>query len=82
MNKHKDVTKSIVEQSTGWDEWGDYGDVIFYNAVLATDTAKFKRGDMVHSIAFCYSKGIVDIYSNDGKEVLESFEIQIMPIFK
>ena len=61
------ITKSIVSSSSGWDEAGDYGDVFLYDAVLAIDTKKFKKGDKVSSVAFMFSCGICQILDTTGK---------------
>ena len=46
--QNKNITNSIVASYKGWDEGGgDYGDVQLYDVVLAVDTKKFKKGDVV-----------------------------------
>jgi hypothetical protein len=84
---HNDVTKSIVASSTGWDMAGDYGDIQFYNATLATDTNKFKKGDVVETISFMFTTGICQLLKTSGPEkdgcspceVVEEFPISIAP---
>jgi hypothetical protein len=82
----KFITNSIVESSSGWDECGEYGDVQLYDAVLAVDTKKFKKGDKVDTVSFMFSQSIVQIYmksatEKDGftpVEVVEEFPIELV----
>jgi hypothetical protein len=80
------ITKSIVSSSAGWDEAGDYGDIFLYDAVLAIDTKKFKKGDKVSSVAFMFSCGVCQIWDKTGKtlengvqemQVVEEFPIRL-----
>ena len=78
---HKDVTKSIVASSRAWDEAGDYGDVQFYDATLACDTQKFKKGDVVGCIVFSFTTNCCEILNEAGTEVAERFALDLKPVF-
>ena len=67
--KEKLITDFIVESSTGWDMAGDWGDLQLYNAKLAVDTRKFKKGDVVNCITFLFSQSLCQIYQPVGKKV-------------
>lgn len=59
------ITNSIVAESTGWDECGDYGDIQLYNAKLAVDLSpSFKKGDVVETIVFMFSESKIEIYES------------------
>lgn len=79
---------SIVSSSGGWDEAaGDYGDFQLYDAVLAIDTRKFKKGDKVSTITFLFSRGLCQIWAEKGErlengcqkmEIVEEFPIKLI----
>lgn len=88
--KHQnDVTSTIIESSTGWDEAGDYGDIQFYDAVLAINTRKFKKGDKVSTVTFLLNQSKCQIYQKSGpsvdgftpEKVVEEFGIKLVPNF-
>jgi hypothetical protein len=81
------ITKSIVSSSGGWDEAGEYGDIQLYDAVLAIDTRKFKKGDKVKTITFMFSCGICQIWAEKGRklengvqkmQIVEEFPIRLV----
>lgn len=76
------MIKSIIASYDGWDEaGGDYGDIQFYKAVLAIDTKKFKKGDMIECVTFLHSAGICQLWNSTGDEVIEEFNIVLQPVF-
>ncbi len=90
-NTHKDISSSIIESSSGWDEAGDYGDIQFYDCKLAIDTKQFKKGDFVKTITFLYSQGLVQLWNYDEEklkkegfapgEKVEEFKFILNPVF-
>jgi hypothetical protein len=84
------ITDSIVSSCGGWDEAGEYGDVQLYQAVLAIDTKKFKKGQTVETISFVFSKSLCQIWDKAGcesadgcqpMEVIEEFALVLTPVF-
>lgn len=86
MNEPKSIISTIISEYERWDEaGGDYGDIQFYNAKLAIDTKKFKKGDVVKCVTFMFSESVCQLWT-DGKkepdgftptEVLEEFQIKL-----
>jgi hypothetical protein len=76
------MIKSIISSYRAWDEAGDYGDSQLYDAVLAIDTKKFKKGDTISVATFLYSKGICQLWNKEGAEIVEEFNIVLTPVFK
>ena len=80
------ITDSIVSSSSGWDECGDYGDIQLYDAVLAIDTPKFKKGDKVDTVSFVFTqsicqvwqKGITDSTGFTPVEKIDEFPIKLI----
>jgi hypothetical protein len=69
--KQKPITDYIIQDSTGWDEAGDFGDVQLYNGVLQIDTPKHRKGDIIECTTFLFTKSIVQFYNKEGNVVEE-----------
>ena len=80
--QNKNITNSIVASYKGWDEGGgDYGDVQLYDVVLAVDTKKFKKGDVVQCATFLFSESKVQLWNKSGTEIIEEIQLGLVLIF-
>jgi hypothetical protein len=83
------LTSSIVSASSGWDMAGEYGDIQLYDATLAIDTKKFKKGDVISCVTFLFSQSLVQLWQPVGPkvdgfqsgEVVEEFSVTLTPKF-
>jgi hypothetical protein len=86
IQKNFGVTSSIVSYSSGWDEAGEPGDIQLYDAILAVDTKKFNKGDVISTVTFLFSKSMVQLYQPTGEvdgdctkmAVVEEFPIKLV----
>lgn len=82
----KFITDSIIKDSTGWDEAGDYGDLQLYDGILQIDTVKFKKGDKISCASFMFTQSICQLHQPKGKmkdgfqatEMIEEFPIGLV----
>jgi hypothetical protein len=76
------ITNDIVSSYAEWDEINEFGDVQLYDAILAVDTPKFKKGDKVGIIVFIFSESKAEIYRSGYLEPLDSFglKLSIVPL--
>lgn len=72
--KKTSLTDQIAINPSGWDEL-DVMDIIIYDATLVQNTRKFKKGDIIESIAFMTSSSTIELYQ-DG-EVAETIPMVI-----
>ena len=74
--KNKPITNQIIEDATGWDETGDFGDVQLYNGKLMVDTKNHRKGDVIPTAAFLITRSVAEFYNEQG-EITETFELQL-----
>ena len=75
-DKRKPITDQIIEEATGWDEAGDFGDVQLYNGKLRIDTVKHKKGEVISCAAFLFTQGVAEFYDEAGA-VTETFTMNL-----
>lgn len=80
-DKKKPITNQIIENPTGWDEAGDFGDVQLYNGTLTIDTKNHRKGDVIPTAAFLFTLGVAEFYNDEG-EITETFEMKLSLVSK
>lgn len=77
MTKHKEGILPIE-----WEEYDIHGESVytFYNATFTEDFGDIKSGETFKRIGVDYQLGILETYSEDGQDVLNTIKFKCVPI--
>jgi len=78
--EEKEVQELIIPIK--WKSWDEF-DILanfYFDVTFTNDFGNFKKGENFRSMLVDYQNGLVEGYSEDGKEVMKSQKFKCTPI--